>query len=194
MPRHVQVCIGMAIRKGVHSKLSKIANSKNRHHKTASVIPTLASGKHDVESRLGGGKSHRGGGAGDGAANNVGGTIGNTDDINEEVLAREVCGVGPNEKSCSTSNDGRQTHIGLAVLVSGLLDVLEGAGEDRSGGAKAKVEGGTATKPSSGKYLVMMKNEKDGRTIVGRHGGKIRHFSIFRENRMIAESLVLPEN
>ena len=145
----------MAIRKGVHSKLSKIANSKNRHHKTASVIPTLASGKHDVESRLGGGKSHRGGGAGDGAANNVGGTIGNTDDINEEVLAREVCGVGAHEKPCGTSNDGRQTHIGLAVVVSGLLDVLKGTGEDRSGGAKAKVEGGAATKPSSGKYLVM---------------------------------------
>ena len=170
-----------------------VKNSKNRH-KTALVIPTLASGEDDVESRLGGGKSHRGGGAGDGTANNVGSAIGNTDDINEEVLAREVCGVGADEKTGSTPNDGRQTHIGLAVLVSGLLDVLEGAGEDRSGGAKAKVEGGTATKPSPGKYLVMTRNEKDGRTIAGRHGGKIRYIARFTENRMRAESLVLPAN
>jgi len=139
------------LERGVQTKLSKIAKSS----KIASVIPTLASGENDVESRLGGGKSHRGGGAGDGTANNVGSTIGNTDNINEEVLAREVSGVGTSKESGSAPNDGRQTHIGLAVLVSWLLDVLEGTGEDRSGGAKAKVEGGTATNPSSGKYLVI---------------------------------------
>lgn len=127
--------------------------------KTALVIPTLASGENNVESRLGGGKSHRGGGSGDGTANNVGSTIGNTDNINEEVLAREVSGVSTDKEAGSSANDGRQTHVGLAVLVSWLLNVLEGTGEDRSGGAKAKVEGGTATKPSSGKNLVMMRNK-----------------------------------
>ena len=120
------------------------------------VVPALSSGENDIESRLGGGESHRGGSTGNGAANNIGSAICNADNINEEILAGEVGGIGTNEEAGGTTNDGRQTHIGLAVLVRWLLDVLEGTGEDCSGGTKAEVKSGTATDPSSGKYLVFV--------------------------------------
>jgi hypothetical protein len=41
--------------------------------------------------------------------------------------------------------------------------VLERAGKDCSGGTKAEVEGGTATDPSPGKYLVGGLRERERR-------------------------------
>lgn len=102
-----------------------------------------------------GGKSHCGRGTSNGAANNVGSAICDANNVDEEILAGEVCGIGANEKACGATNDGRQTHISLAILVGWFLDVLEGTREDRSGGTKAEVKSGTATDPSSGKYLVV---------------------------------------
>ena len=114
-----------------------------------------------------GGKSHCGGGASNGAANNVGSAICDANNVDEEILAREVCGIGTNEEAGGATNDGRQTHIRLAVLVRWLLDVLEGAGEDCSCGTKAEVKSSTATDPSSGKYLIVGRDEKVGRKRCG---------------------------
>lgn len=116
---------------------------------------------------MGGGKSHRSGSTSNCAANDIGSAICNADNINEEILAREVGGIGTNEEAGGATNDGRQTHIRLAVLVRWLLDVLEGAGEDCSCGTKAEVKSSTATDPSSGKYLIVGRDEKVGRKRCG---------------------------
>ena len=102
-----------------------------------------------------GSKSHRGGRTSNGAANDIGSAVCDANDIDEEVLAWEVRGVGTNEEAGGATNDGRQTHVGLAIFVCWFLNVLERARKDCSSGAKAKVEGGAATDPSSGKYLVV---------------------------------------
>ena len=63
-----------------------------------------------------GGETEGGARSGDGAPGKVGRSVGNSDDVDEEVLVREVGGVGSNKETGRSADGDGKAGVVLGVL------------------------------------------------------------------------------